>query len=292
MAGGIVGLAVLAVLAVLLVAAVPDNTVYLFPQHSTAPFRDTIEVQLWANTTDTFGAGQINLTYIPGCAQVTQVAYGPSWQGTWDTRFDGREWLVFLRPLGQPTVSGTVLIGTLTIQCCTASGCVTPLSFSPPSKLNDPSVGDLAVTWTGGTVTCPTPALLPVFDTGEGNYPSIAGRHKGTIQPNETITVQSLYTYNCAGTGGHTAYAAISSANGTAEAQWNGYTGDWHTITFDRPFTLHAQETYNYTLVTGSYPQIVHSPSHTATGGVITCEEFVDRNGQRHEGWIPAIRLQ
>jgi hypothetical protein len=27
-------------------------------------------------------------------------------------------------------------------------------------------------------------------------------------------------------------------------------------------------------------------------GGAITCTEFVDVNGKRHEGWIPAIRLE
>ncbi|MGC9444516.1 MAG: hypothetical protein ACP5E9_06270 [Candidatus Methanospirareceae archaeon] len=44
-------------------------------------------------------------------------------------------------------------------------------------------------------------------------------------------------------------------------------------------------------LRTGSYPQIIHESPYNATGGVITCEEFVDINGKRHEGWIPAIRL-
>jgi len=31
--------------------------------------------------------------------------------------------------------------------------------------------------------------------------------------------------------------------------------------------------------------------SYNATGGVITCSEFTDINGKRHEGGIPAIRL-
>jgi hypothetical protein len=31
--------------------------------------------------------------------------------------------------------------------------------------------------------------------------------------------------------------------------------------------------------------------SYKATGGKITCTEFVDINGKRHDGWIPAIRL-
>jgi hypothetical protein len=59
----------------------------------------------------------------------------------------------------------------------------------------------------------------------------------------------------------------------------------------DNSFTLSANETYNYTIRTGSYPQIIHKSSWNATGGVITCTEFVDVNSKRHEGWIPAIRL-
>jgi hypothetical protein len=70
------------------------------------------------------------------------------------------------------------------------------------------------------------------------------------------------------------------------------FKGDWHDLAFNNSFTLYANENYNYTIVTGSYPQIIHASSHNATGGVITCTEFVDINGKRYEeGWIPAIRL-
>jgi len=62
-----------------------------------------------------------------------------------------------------------------------------------------------------------------------------------------------LYTYPCPGTGGHTEYAV--------EASWNGYTGDWHNLTFNNSFTLYANETYNYTIRTGSYPQIIRASS-------------------------------
>jgi parallel beta-helix repeat protein len=132
-----------------------------------------------------------------------------------------------------------------------------------------------------------------IFSTGTGTYPSIAGTHNGTIKLNQTITVSKLYTYPYPATGGHTEYAAIAYPNGTvlAAAYWNGYTGDWHTVSFDKTFVLCANETYNYTIVTGSYPQIIHASSQNATGGVITCTSFVDINGKRHEGWVPAIKL-
>jgi parallel beta-helix repeat protein len=138
------------------------------------------------------------------------------------------------------------------------------------------------------------PGEPPIFDTGEGTYPSISGTFNGTIRPNETITVHKLYTYPCVGTAGHSEYIAISYSNGTmiAEAYGNGYTGDWHNITFNEPFTLLANETYNYTIRTGSYPQIHHTSELLTAKGRITCTEFVDANGKRYNDWIPAIRLE
>jgi len=132
-----------------------------------------------------------------------------------------------------------------------------------------------------------------VFDTGTGTYPSIAGTHTGTITTNVTITVSKLYTYPCAGTGGHTEHVIITNNTGViiAEADWDGYQVDGHNITFDGSFTLVANETYNYSIRTGSYPQIIHADSKTVTGGTITCTSFVDTNGNDYEDWIPAIRL-
>jgi hypothetical protein len=132
------------------------------------------------------------------------------------------------------------------------------------------------------------------FSTGPSAnpYPSIAGRHNGTIRPNETITVRKLYTYPCPGTGGHTEYVLIYNASGiVAETSLSGYVGDWHNLTFNNSFSLYANQTYNYTIRTGSYPQIIHAESKDVTGGTITCSEFVDVNGKRHEGWIPGIKL-
>jgi parallel beta-helix repeat protein len=130
------------------------------------------------------------------------------------------------------------------------------------------------------------------FDTGPGIYPSIAGTHNGTITPNQTMLVRRLYTYPCNGTGGHAEYVKIwQGMEALVEAEWTGYSGDWQNITFDAPIVLEANETYYYTITTCSYPQIIHEPSWNATGGKITCTEFVDINGKRHEGWIPAIKL-
>ncbi|MGC9443470.1 MAG: Ig-like domain-containing protein [Candidatus Methanospirareceae archaeon] len=130
------------------------------------------------------------------------------------------------------------------------------------------------------------------FDTGSGIYPSVAGTHTGTITPNQTILVRRLYTYPCRGTGGHAEYVKIWRGMETlVDAEWAGYNGDWQNITFDEPVVLEANETYYYTITTGSYPQIIHASSYNAIGGVIACTSFVDINGKQHEGWIPAILL-
>ena len=90
-----------------------------------------------------------------------------------------------------------------------------------------------------------TPAAI--FDTGapRNPYPSIMGTHTGTSKPNHTVIATKLYTYPCAGTGGHTEYIRIYNESGTiAEAKWAGYKGDWHNITFDKTVILLANKTY------------------------------------------------
>ena len=141
-----------------------------------------------------------------------------------------------------------------------------------------------------------TPPEENIFDTGAPSnpYPSIAGTHTGTITPNRTITVNKLYTYPCAGTGGHTESIELYDENGNliASGNWNGYQqGDWHNITFNNPVVLLPNKTYNYTIRTGSYPQIHHNRSLLTPNGWINCSEFVDANGKVYYNWIPAIKL-
>ena len=133
-----------------------------------------------------------------------------------------------------------------------------------------------------------------IFDTeaSANPYPSIFGTHNGTIKPNQTITVNKLYTYSCEGTGGHTEYVRIWNNSGLdVKASWNGYVGDWHNISFSEPFTLIPNKTYNYTIRTGSYPQIHHKSELLTANGWINCTEFIDANEKIHYDWTPAIRL-
>jgi PKD repeat protein len=133
------------------------------------------------------------------------------------------------------------------------------------------------------------------FDTGEpaNPYPSISGTHKGTITPVADLVLSRMYTYPCPGTGGHSEYVKIEGHGLNVNATWDGYDGDdWHNITFNEPFvTLEGNKTYNFTIRTGSYPQIIHGSGKEATGGTINCTEFVDVNGKKYYDWIPAIRI-
>lgn len=138
-------------------------------------------------------------------------------------------------------------------------------------------------------------ATIAIFDTGSPATPnpSIRGTHNGTLTPNVTLEVSKLYTYPCTGTGGHTEHIRIYNESGTvAEANWTGYTSDWHTITFPEQFTLEAGKTYNYTIRTGSYPQIHHTSALQTATGWINCTEFKDANGKVYHDWIPAISLE
>ena len=139
----------------------------------------------------------------------------------------------------------------------------------------------------------PTPAPAQTFDTErpENPYPSISGEFIGTIRTNTTIIATKLYTYACEGTGGHTEYALICNSSWCAEAKWEGYKGDWMNISFNRTVILMPHETYNITIVTGSYPQIHHTSSLKTENGWINCTEFTDANGNKYNDWIPAIML-
>ena len=130
-----------------------------------------------------------------------------------------------------------------------------------------------------------------IFDTGPGTCPSIIGTHNGKIKPLQNITVNKMYTYPCAGTGGHTEYARIWNNSLNVIARWDGYKEDGHNITFNETFVLYKDRIYNYTIRTGSYPQIHHIDVLEAEGGIINCTLFVDANGKKYNNGIPAIRL-
>jgi len=137
--------------------------------------------------------------------------------------------------------------------------------------------------------------LYDFFDTGspENQYPSIAGIHNGTLEVTNDMPISTMYTYPCPGTGGHTKLVKIwnETLGDGAEAHWDGYSGDYHNITFNRTLTLKKGVIYNYTITTGSYPQIHHRDELVVDGGMIRCTKFTDANGKEYGSWIPAFKL-
>jgi hypothetical protein len=133
-----------------------------------------------------------------------------------------------------------------------------------------------------------------LFDTDNGTYPSIMGTHRGTLRLDHNFTVHRMYTYPCKGTGGHNEYAAFyENGKEIANGTWKGYQGqgDYHYIEFE-PFALKVNITYEYKIITSSYPQIHHNTTLNLSDGEINCTEFVDANGKIYKDWIPAIKLE
>ncbi len=131
------------------------------------------------------------------------------------------------------------------------------------------------------------------FDTGSGTYPSISGTHYGTIIPEQNITVNRIYTYPCAGTGGHTEHVKIwnETTGECAVTKWDGYIEDYHNLSLNTTLTLRKGVVYSYIIKTGSYPQIIHAPYKHLSNGNITCTRFEDANGKECKNRIPAFRL-
>lgn len=156
----ILGIVVVAIVAVFIVpaAAQNGNEVYLVPQDSNATFCNTADVELWVNATE-FQSGQINLTYDPACANVTNwVRNTTNFQmGGWE-HYDGSVWINFV---AMANLTGNYMVGTLTIHCVNASegGCETQLAFdmSDPfhyCALFDADGYETPAAWVNGTFSC------------------------------------------------------------------------------------------------------------------------------------------
>jgi parallel beta-helix repeat protein len=276
---------------------------YLVPQESAGSYGEDTPVELWVDYNDTglpYGAiaYQVDLHFDPGCVNITAADFSTSPFGSHMVTPYAPGVVRILEDnyaTMNPISSGTYKLATLTLHGESLEGCTSDLWFDPVwCVVSDTEGNAIENSYTNGTYTSMVPP--PVFDTGEPDnpYPSSPGIHQGTItiSPGTDITVNTMYTYPCPGTGGHTKFVRIEKGTWNVTATWDGYRGgDWHTISFDVPFTLKAGERYNYTIITGSYPQILHTTSCNATGGKINCTEFIDANGEISNGWIPAIKL-
>jgi hypothetical protein len=156
------GIVAFAMFAVLLVPAAAD--VYFDPQSSSAERGNTTEVAIWVNATN-FASGGINMSYHPGCANVTNwkrnAAQFPL--GTW-AHYDGYDRIGFV---GMDLKDGEYQIGTLTISCVCDSKCATPLDFEEDCKVVNDYGNPVPVDFVDGTFECEVPeaCLGDCYDT-------------------------------------------------------------------------------------------------------------------------------
>ena len=234
----------------------------------------------------------IDTTPPPGVSNLNESALGATWiYWTWDNPEDSLSGFNYAEM--QIWEAGSLdKEDTTSNEFYNATGLKSNTTYEIRTRTVD-KAGNANQTWIADTATTlhlPTATL----DTGQPQnpYPSISGIHNGTITPSQNITVHKLYTYPCTGTGGHTEYARIwNSSTLDVTATWNGYKGDWHNVSFNRSFTLLANEPYNYTIRTGSYPQIHHESTLPTANGWINCTQFIDANGKIYDGGIPAVKL-
>ncbi len=251
-----------------------------------------VTVPLMINDVVDVAAATIRVSYDPSVIVVTAVGNSDFESFTPNLWYADEGWV---KMTGYNTVgglSGDVKFAELTISPVGNYGDSTELRIEVET-LSDSAGVPIEAEVKNGSFTVLSEEAYP-FDTDspENPYPSIHGIHNGTITPNKTIMVSRLYTYPCAGTGGHSEYIRIWNNSGwNRTATWNGYKDDRYNITFEQSFALQPEVEYYYTIITGSYPQIYHTDNLSTPAGFITCSEFIDANGKVYKDWIPAIRL-
>jgi hypothetical protein len=144
------GMVILA-LVILVTTSAAAQEMYLLPQESTAAYSSTENVEIWVDATD-FQGGQINLTYDPECADVTDWTRNTTnFPMGGREHYAGKDGITFT---ALDSLAGKYRVGTLTVRCVKEQGCKTVLAFAESSKLFDDTGNTVAVDWRAGTFTC------------------------------------------------------------------------------------------------------------------------------------------
>jgi len=268
-----------------------STSVSIGSANSTSDSHVTLPIMITNVSEKGVSAARINLTYNPGVVNVIAVENSSFDLIIPNIQNSSGYTLIIAFVLGVEGLTGDVKIADIEFKAVGEGGDVSPLNLEVIELWH--TGGPIPHAVKNGSFTILGEELNP-FDTGlpENPYPSIWGMHNGTIKPNKAIKVHKLYTYPCPGTGGHSEYVTIwNNSAWNVTARWKGYSEDWHNITFEESFTLQAGVEYNYTIETGSYPQIHHNKTLTMPNGEITCTKFIDANGKIYKDRIPAIRL-
>ncbi|NQE45675.1 hypothetical protein C5S31_06625 [ANME-1 cluster archaeon GoMg2] len=175
----------LAVFALTTVAAA--QKVYLLPQQSTSAYSSTAEVEIWVDAIN-FQGGQINLTYDPACADVTDWTRNTTnFPMGGREHYTGNDWITFT---ALDSLAGEYRVGTLTVQCVHEKGCETVLAFAEPSELFDAKGNPVAVDWQAGTFKCSgsTSAATTQTSSGGGSGATNTETETPTATPASTVT--------------------------------------------------------------------------------------------------------
>ena len=277
---------------VLLPVAATASEVNFVPDPSSALSGETTNVSIWLDSTEGVFSFDAEIHFDPAVVNITNASVGDFPTGFGMGHYGNYVILGGVTSDFNDKPAGHWLLANLTLEAKNAG--TSPLNFNPSKTYLGNQTGKrVPATWNNGTFTCAVSSAI--FDTGSpaNPYPSIFGTHNGTITVDQNITVDRMYTYPCQSTGGHTELVKIwnETTGDCAEAHWDGYIGDYHNISFNRTLVLKKGVIYNYTIRTGSYPQIHHTHELTTDNGTIRCTEFVDANGRLYKNWIPAIKL-
>jgi len=231
-----------------------EAMIYLKPEDSGAPYCNTTDVEVWANSTRSFHAGQILLNYSDGCANVTDwtqnTAVFP--HGTLDTSVDGSEWITFSR---MDEITGDYLIGTLTIHCCNSTDpCMTILDLVSGiseahgerySTLFYGDITEIKTETTDGTFTCGLADLIvddiKVNEPAGGSYERPFGPtdHPGALKEINTLHAKVTNDGNADIVGQFDvcfyidgALFSVETVDGLAagDSTWVDCSEDWYTF--------------------------------------------------------------
>ena len=162
------GILVLVMFAVFTVPVTAQNEVYLVSPHNNATYSTTASVEIWVDAIN-FQGGQINLTYDPACANVTDWTRNTTnFQMDGWKHYAGNDWITFT---ALDSLAGEYRVGTFTVQCEKEQGCETVLAFAESSKLFDDTGNPVAVDWRAGTFKCSgsTSAAITQLSSGGGS---------------------------------------------------------------------------------------------------------------------------
>ena len=264
--------------------ATPATTVSI--ANITSDLDEAVTLPVSISNMQNYGTGTISISFDPVVVHVTSITSGP-YSTVVDWNANNTAGTVIISAWNIDGVSGDFIFANVTFLAVGTGS--TPLNLTV-TTLKDIYYETIPARTKNGSFSFKS----TLFDTGTGTYPSIAGTHYGCFTPKRDITVRHIYTYPCAGTGGYSEsiiFRDYETGKIEIDVSCDGYQDDYHNITISPPVELLKDRVYNYTIRTGSYPQVIHQTELETDDGIITCTKFTDLNRRCYNDRIPAITL-